>query len=82
MFAQQGTQAVYMDGQHQASYTTPATNSPTMVPGTPGQIVAYHSASGIAGQMTPRPPITHTTRASPATVCMHVILYVRFLLAR
>ncbi len=70
MFAQQGAPASYLDGgQHQATYTTPATNSPTMVPGTQGQVIAYQHASGLAGQLNPRPPITHTTRASPATVC-------------
>ena len=70
MFGQQGTPTAYLDGaaQHQATYTTTATNSPTMVPGTQGQVISYQHASGLAGQMNPRPPITHTTRASPATV--------------
>ena len=70
MFGQQGTPTAYLDGgQHQAAYTTPATNSPTMVPGAQGQVITYQHTSGLAGQLTPRPPITHTTRASPATVC-------------
>lgn len=69
MFGQQGTPTAYLDGaQHQATYTTPATNSPTMVPGNQSQIISYQHASGLPGQLNPRPPITHTTRASPATV--------------
>ena len=68
MFGQQGTPTSYLD-QHQAAYSTPATNSPTMVPGAQGQVITYQHATGLAGQINPRPPITHTTRASPATVC-------------
>lgn len=73
MFTQQSAPAAYMDGaQHQATaYTTPATNSPTMVPGQGGQLITYQHTPGHPGQMTPRPPITHTTRASPATVCTY-----------
>ncbi|XP_028412989.1 transcription factor RFX3-like isoform X3 [Dendronephthya gigantea] len=69
IFGQQGAPAGYLDGsQHPPTYTTPATNSPTMVPGTQGQVITYQHTSGLAGQINPRPPITHTTRASPATV--------------
>jgi hypothetical protein len=70
MFGQQGTPTSYLDQHQAAAYNTPATNSPTMVPGTQGQVITYQHAAGLAGQINPRPPITHTTRASPATVCI------------
>lgn len=67
MFGQQAGPG-YMDGsQHQPTYTTSAT-TPTMVAGNQGQFMQVHD-TGMLGQGPHRPPITHTTRASPATVC-------------
>lgn len=72
MFGQQGA-PVYMEGnQHQPTYTTAAT-TPTMVGGNQGQFMQVHD-TGMHGQGPHRPPITHTTRASPATVCTFYIL--------
>ncbi|XP_046844164.1 transcription factor RFX3-like [Xenia sp. Carnegie-2017] len=70
MFGQQGPPATaYMDGnQHQATYTTSTIESPTMVPGSQGQVITYQHATGLTPQMASRTPLTHTTRTSPATV--------------